>query len=121
LEFLQTSHDWKDVRIAVFDAPQIPEQKYTQRLQYLEKRTQLLQELLTLTGLAKDHPILSMVKPIVCQNEGHLNAYFQQLSQEDPTAEEVVLRDPSAWYFHPDSFFIKKVLPSSLLHLPFYR
>jgi hypothetical protein len=112
-EFLLQSpkRNWKDAKIIVFDALQIPDKPYSHRIELLKQSTTLrLLTLIYFVGIPKEHPILSVINPILCQGRDHLEQYFKQvcIDSASPSAG-VVLRDPTAWYYKKDSFFIKKV------------
>jgi hypothetical protein len=51
---------------------------------------------------------LLAVQPVQCQSSKHFAAFFDQMCKEQ-NAEGIVLRNPEAWYFRNNSFFIKKV------------
>jgi hypothetical protein len=75
-----------------FDAPQERDKSYMERWDYLQR------------GITTDHPIVSLVKPTLCNSRQHFNDYFKQSSSNG-----IILRNPTAWYFEKNSFFKKQV------------
>jgi hypothetical protein len=66
----------------------------------------------TVLGVPQNHSILQVVQAVTCLNREHLDAFYTKICQERPTdkyADGVVIRDPAAWYYKANSFFIKKV------------
>jgi len=60
---------------------------------------------MTSSEIAINHPILSVVSPIICLNRQHFLDYFTKVCQ---SGEGIILRKPTSWYFEKDSFFSKK-------------
>jgi hypothetical protein len=74
--------------------------------------------MVTYLGIPQSHPILTLVKPVICQSRDHFNRFFNKLCVERPLdvrAEGIVLRDPNAWYFQRNTFFQKEVNNSDIL------
>jgi hypothetical protein len=100
-EFLmKEERNWKEVKIVAFDAPQMTDKPYSERLAYLRQ------------NIVQNHSILSVIQTTMCQGKDHMQAFFQQLCIERPIerqANGIVLRDPAAWYFQSNAFFTQKV------------
>jgi hypothetical protein len=104
--------NWSKAKIVVFDVPNMVDNPYKERL---KKLTQSNQFYLFLTNLdiSVAHPLLAVVDPVMCTDRQHFDRFFNEVCQNRPViqrGEGIVLRDPNAWYFQKDSFFVKEVL-----------
>jgi ATP-dependent DNA ligase len=101
-EFLdRDAHDWLNVKIIAFDAPQLAEKTYAERLDALKR------------GIPPDHVTITVASPVQCKGRDHLESFFDEICKDRPAyrcAEGVVIRDPKAWYYEKNSFFEKQVL-----------
>ncbi len=91
-QLLEEQGRWS--KLMVFDAPQLTEQQYSARLQFLKQH------------IPSDHSILTVVSPILCTNREHLQYFYDQVCKSE--GEGVVLRKPTAWYYEDNSFLIKR-------------
>jgi DNA ligase-1 len=97
IEFLKAPvKDWSQAKIMIFDAPQEVDQPYSARINNLEHT------------IPSSHSILKVAAFVECKDKQHMNTFFAEVCAKG--AEGIVLRDPSAWYFKPESFLKKTVL-----------
>jgi ATP-dependent DNA ligase len=115
LQFIRAQNaNWSNVKIMVFDTPQVADKPYSERLEILQQ-SKILILIITLISIdILEHPILSVVKPIVCSNRDHMEAFFKQICKNQ-YAEGIILRDPTAWYYKRNFFLKKELLDEAIV------
>jgi hypothetical protein len=113
IQFLQSNQsDWTNVKILVFDTPQLVDKPYSERWNFLQQSNYFDVIFLIYTGIPVNHPVLSLVPFKICKSRQDLDNYFTSICKDRPTerqAEGIVLKDPTAWYFKVNSFFTREV------------
>jgi ATP-dependent DNA ligase len=94
--FKNAIQNWDFIKIIVFDAPQLLDMPYIERLFKLQQ------------VIPTNHPNLSVITPYLCTNKFQIDFFYTQIQFQ--FGEGIVLRSPKAWYFSPNSLYFKKVL-----------
>jgi hypothetical protein len=111
IDFIRTTkpRDWKGVEVIAFDAPQATDKPYSDRLKLLQESKYTFYLKVMIIAIPSNHPVISLVKPITCQSRTHLEEVFNDLFNSNEKAQGIVVRDPKAWYFQPNTFYTKNV------------